>query len=479
MLGAYIPIIKTLIVDDVAAAITSTLIITIYLKVIKITKLSKISSDTLENAFNTIFTRKQYFRSVQIFAYSAKNYINAIKKHKIVINELYLLLKRVDDYQAWFAQDTQKVNKYKNELSSVLDEVQHLVEAGQIKKLHIRFYDFESYSHFGIFGNMAISGSLVPLYQKKKTVKINTVQILGSSMDFGSAEELIENNLTFFYAVYDNASEDSGLKNFHTDCVACRQTKEILQGVCLSGSNTDVSLISNKNLIEDFILKPDFCPVSKLHLLIMCKFHILNLHDYLRHENAIEQINTLITHISNVVRQQYNDDILLFEHGTYSSHSTLSGNSINHLHLHVILKNNINFLQLLQKDNTMEDSVLNLSDENSYLQFQSLKSFARSRLIQGQDYFLIWDLSKDTQNNSKLFVFFPRKKESQYLRRLFYSVLTEDEKKELYPHYSKNGNDDYYDWKKQKKEFLNFSDETLERYYKLGKSVEDEYKKQQ
>ena len=32
LLGAYIPIIKTWIVDDVAAAITSTLIITIYLK---------------------------------------------------------------------------------------------------------------------------------------------------------------------------------------------------------------------------------------------------------------------------------------------------------------------------------------------------------------------------------------------------------------------------------------------------------------
>lgn len=91
--------------------------------------------------------------------------------------------------------------------------------------------------------------------------------------------------------------------------------------------------MSNPILIDfgDFFISPDFTPLNKGHLLIIPKKHILSLSDL----NAHEYSKLLkIIKLMNVVEDS--SDLLLFEHGSVVPR--YSGTSIDHAHLHVLIR---------------------------------------------------------------------------------------------------------------------------------------------
>jgi len=211
LLSSFVPIIDEYLSDDVSSILISVLLIAIYIRVMNISKIDKIKSFSFHDAIDALFTKKQKYKTVKVFAYSAKNYIDGIHRNRVKIDNLYLLLKQSSDEQAWFSKDPKKVKKYKAELSEAIDSARLLQDEGLVKNLVIRFYDFESYSHFGVFDGYAISGLLIPQTIETETVRISDVQLLGSGVDFGSADAIIDTNITFFDTIFDNASEISGL----------------------------------------------------------------------------------------------------------------------------------------------------------------------------------------------------------------------------------------------------------------------------
>ena len=213
MISPFVPFLQKVLESNAGVSI---LLITIFIRVMQISKISRITTfPTIYDAFRELFKTKKHFKTVKIFAYSATNYINAIKNSGITIDHLYLLLKQASDKQAWFSLDPDKIRDYKTELAGVRIELERLVKEKKVKHLCIKYYDFESYSHFGIFDNYSVSGLLIPqTNDSESTVKISEVQLLGKSVDFGSASQIISSNLDFFDTLYsDGSCEVSGLED--------------------------------------------------------------------------------------------------------------------------------------------------------------------------------------------------------------------------------------------------------------------------
>lgn len=240
------------------------------------------SFESFNDAIAFIFKQKKQFDEVKIFAYSAKNYIDFLKRSKIKIRHLYLCLHRANDYSAWFVQNKERALKYQTELTGVLENLEQMKEDREILQCEIRFYDFESYSHFGIFDEVMVWGDLIPMFSDKKTVQIGKVQEM---QKIGRNADFFKNKIIFFDNLFAESVMDSGLKMIQEGCHYCETSKMILDPHHINGTASrygkcDISLLNETKKIEDFILEPDFHPISDLHMLLVCKFHILNLQDF-------------------------------------------------------------------------------------------------------------------------------------------------------------------------------------------------------
>lgn len=256
-------------------------------------------------------------------------------------------------------------------------------------------------------------------------------------------------------------------------CTFCTQLKSIKKSDYIVPPNTfEIALVKDNPLFPDLLLKPDLCPISKLHFLIVCELHITSLFDFLQRTGSVEQLEALISRISKAIKNLTGKNIIIFEHGSNTLEAPLSGSSINHLHLHVICEPDMfNYEEYIKEDNAKKNSVLDINDPQYKLEFNSIIDFKNSAKIEGHDYFLIWEPNEDIKNN-RIKVYFPRKKESQYLRRIFYMALGEREKMEFYPDYSNVGEDDYYNWKKYYKNPFKFTCEICALYKAIGLIIE-------
>ena len=79
----------------------------------------------------------------------------------------------------------------------------------------------------------------------------------------------------------------------------------------------------------------------------------------------------------------------------------------------------------------------------------------------------------ETIKNNKISVWLPQRKESQFLRKVFFQCLSSEEKNRLY---GTNDEcfDNEYDWKKHD---FHYSDEKLNLLKEIGKLIEEEIKK--
>ena len=69
------------------------------------------------DAIASIFDKqKAYFKTIKIFAYSAKNYIHYFQTSNMKVENLKLCLHRANDYSAWFMNSITHVQKYQNKL---------------------------------------------------------------------------------------------------------------------------------------------------------------------------------------------------------------------------------------------------------------------------------------------------------------------------------------------------------------------------
>lgn len=418
---------------------------------------------SLEVAFNDMFLKRQHFKNVKIFAYSAKNYIAHIKRHQVKIDHLQLLLKSYDSTQAWFMKDPSKVKKYYSELEDVLKELQLLVSTNQVKSLDIRFYNFDSYSHFGIFDSYFVSGLLLPKLARYSTVKISDVQYFGDDADTSTTLQIIESNEEFFDKMFEGSSLDSGI--LHQDKDSCEWCKRI-------------AITTNKNHIsekfpsdpiyttEELLLYVDFRPVSSFHVLLLNKYHVINIYYYIQHAENQKRFVQIINRIDLAVKAVYGEDqeILVFEQAT-SQYKCFEGTSLDHGIAHIILKpRGFDFLDYIEhdKDELVDFSV---SDGLYRVQLNGLDEFKKYEQVFGRDYFFIWDYSKNI-----CYVYFPRNNKSQYLRKVFFSGMSGIEINSLYKGKIRK---DYYDWKQYGNKGVEFSEESILKYKAIGRLLQD------
>lgn len=425
--------------------------------------------DSFNDAIIPIITSKSEFEEVKIFAYSAKNYIDCLLRSFAKIKHLQLCLKRANDHSAWFVRNEERVKKYKNELEKVLEGLESLKEKQQVLSYEVRFYDFESYSHFGIFDDQILLGELIPSFAENKTVQIGKIQTL---VKVGRNINLFTNKTIFFDSLFKGSVVDSGLKLFHHGCHYCDTSKMLQDPRYISGSETtfdkcDISLIDDTETIKDFLLEPDFHPISELHMLLVCKFHILNLYDYLNHQNAVIDLETLVYTIRKTVLEKTGREIIIFEHGTATENSELSASSIEHLHLHIIYEpEDYNYIEAIFDDNRTKSRPL-LDTSRGAVKFSTLQEFAQESILRNKDYFMIWRPGENV-SQSKIFVWLPINKESQYLRRIFFQGLSHEEKINLYGEALDGQFDDEYNWKIHD---FDYSDERLKKHKEIGEAI--------
>lgn len=425
------------------------------------------SAQTFNEAITSIIKSKPNgFDNVKIFAYSAKNYIEFFQRSSVKIKHLQLCLRRASDYSAWFMRSSNHIDKYYHELNLALDNLENLKDSGQIEDYEIRFYDFEAYSHFGIFDQQIMFGDLLPMFSEKKTVKIGSIQSLSN---IGRNQEFFKNKNLFWDYLFDGSVSDSGLKRRIGGCHYCDTSAMILdphhlKSSAVKNNKCDIPLM-DCNFITDFILEPDFYPVSELHMLLVCKFHILSFYDYLCHKGALQEMNSLAYIIRNTIFKETGKDIVFFEHGSANQGSELSASSIEHLHLHIIYKPaNIDIVSKIESEQ--------ICDENYCMHYKSLSDFASEPLLRNKDYFLLWEPG-ESEASSKFYVWMPKRKESQFLRKIFFQCLTDEEKLSLY---GKGDGffDDEYNWKMHK---FNYSEERLQFHVRIGSLIQKEIEK--
>ena len=433
------------------------------------------SYDAFNDAIMSILSTSHEFSEVKIFAYSAKNYVECLMRSNVTVKKLCLCLKRADDYSAWCVRSNKSAEKYKKELEQVLDNLECLKERKKIDEYEVRYYDFETYSHFGLFNNIVLFGDLIPLFYDNKTVKIGRIYTLSNN---GKNKNFYQGKEDFFDNLFSCSVTDSGLKRFKQKCHYC-ETSELIQdphhvnGTLIEYGKCDVSLLENTNLLTDFILEPDFHPISELHMLLVSKFHVLNLFDYLYHKDAAKNLQELVYNIRKVVYQETGQEIILFEHGTAATGSGLTASSIEHLHVHIIYEpKSFNYINAIVEENKRSP----LFDVNrGMIRLKTIEDFASENNIRNKDYFMIWKPGANI-NESRVYVWFPNKKSSQYLRKVFFQGLSIEERKALYGNINGMGQHDEYDWKKYD---FDYSDQRLCFHKNIGKAIENEYKSPQ
>lgn len=431
--------------------------------------------DSFNEAIMPIIASKSEFEEVKIFAYSAKNYIDYLLRSSVRINHLQLCLRRANDHSAWFVRDEGRVQKYKNELEKVLEGLESLKEKRQVLSYAVRFYDFESYSHFGIFDDRILLGELIPLFTENKTVQIGKIQTMEN---IGRNANLFANKTTFFDNLFKSSVADSGLKLLHSECRNCYISKTLQDPRYITGSDPklkkcDISLISNTETIQDFLLIPDFHPISELHMLLVCKFHILNLYDYLNHQDTVKDLETLIYSISKIVFKKTGRKILIFEHGSATDNSELSASSMKHLSLHIIYAPlNYEYIDAIHEDNKSKSKPL-LDTSHGGLQFTGLQEFAQEGKLRNKDYLMIWEPGENT-SQGKIYAWLAINQELQYLRRIFFQGLSPEEKLNLYGEALDGQFDDEYNWEIHE---FDYSDERLKLHKEIGEAIHHGYKR--
>ncbi len=457
------------LINNVQKAIfngTNAIMIYLFYEIIKSFKWGE-KAVKLDNALKNVFDENKHIRELSIFAYSGRNYIGYINDNNITVGTLRLLLKRFNENEAYLVNKKTVIDGYNSELLGVINKARKLQKENKIKKLDIRYFDFEPYSHFAIINSRkVIAGNLIHTFDsskvKKEKVKIfdtNDIDVINSYQDF-------------FERHFEKANKYSGLNDsLINDCPTCDAILQIRDELPLSPycERTEFCnfTVLPESFFEDFFIIPDMLPLSEFHLLLITKFHILSLSQYLKYKKNASDVEKMIKKLDEKVFETINKRIIIFEHGSNSENSQNSGKSIDHFHLHIVIKDDnigVNELNKAIEDDSRE--VVETSSHDSHEVFNSLSDFANSKRTNQEDYFLIWEPS----SAENIHIYFPKDKESQYLRRLYYSKMSKKKKEDLYLA-NKNKKRTYetgYDWHKN---LYRFSSDDKNRYIDFGNEL--------
>ena len=114
---------------------------------------------------------------------------------------------------------------------------------------------------------------------------------------------------------------------YSKECPFCKYTK-FQNNKLVNLPAEDCILFENDNIY----VQVDISPLCLGHILIITNDHYFNFFE--TPNNIKEDVIKLKENISNIYKQIYNTDILIFEHG--SAQSGYAGASIDHAHLHCI-----------------------------------------------------------------------------------------------------------------------------------------------
>lgn len=425
---------------------------------------------TLRECLDAVVNACGKIKSVEIVAYTATNYRDFFKEKDV--GSYRLLLCRANEFRAWDTAREEDLNAYQTELEETIKFINKRTEG----KDEIRYLEDRIKSHFCIVNKKYVIVGLVSLRKETGMASAHgdtkgekNCYVLDTTMG-----DVVERYVETFDTWFERAFSDSGLKIKDTTCNFC---KRILTA---AKRNVDKPLVPVGSMdSSDFLILRDVRPISEMHLLLVCRYHVLCLYDYFRRRNTkygtntIDELNGLIARIRRSVKEVFGDDedIVVFEHGGLTAKKENAA-SVTHLHLHVILRSGLDgndsdsqggptnhedstsFIETIAFDDAIAlrekkfcnvmggwDKTSELMKNLTFTRYSTLQDFAEDRSQGMKDYFLIWDLKvngiyvypmTDFGEMVSSELQHPKEYISQYLRRLFFNRLAQEKRKYIY-----------------------------------------------
>lgn len=443
--------------------------------------------DMISNVLNMY--RNKPINSIDIYGYTGINYIRKIKdmikdSGVKVQGKVRFLLSRASEYRAWNSRKDEDIEKYRGELKEVIGMVEKLECADC--DCEIRFIDDRPLVHFCIINGKYVITGQIPIIKKSGGL----VSSRANCYIISESDDVCIGYQNTFNTWFENGFYDSGLNILLPDnkCNGCRLIRTITS-LKQKHSFANTLLLKRQTPGVDFYLIPDGRPISKIHILLICKYHVLNLYDYFRRKKTMDGVekvgvalNKLIRHIQKSVKE----DILIFEHGSMNPYRKNKSTSIDHLHVHVILKNGIDIKKLIEDDFNQQKknnfhSIVQCRESEDGLpavrEYKEIDDFVDDPEMGSEDYFLIWDIGE-----GKVYVYLKNNcvegddrgipSSSQYLRKLFFGALSIDDKKYLYGDEEGNVPEDV--WRRDEEE--KFPEKSKGLYEEIARCLKDEIK---
>lgn len=427
-----------------------------------------IKSDDFNSLLKVALKKALNYRGVitylDIFDTTGLDYIQTIKEtlrdktnDLTKIKNVRLLLCRHTDYR--IDRGTADCNSVA--LENTRKELDTLLSLKLIEKYEIRYMDQQNIVHFCLLNKKVLFCGTNPISRKitRHNKCCHIVEDNDKCCHIVEDNDVIAENGIAFDSWFENRGfYDSGLmKRDEKICPRC--CGDILSNIEEKDSRwEDMPLFVDKTSNEDFYIVPDVRPISNIHLVLICKYHVLNFYDYMKRSHLmndkdrepgpalIELIKNIRSSIKTKLKEQGKEqEILVFEHGSLNPSSKNSAPSIDHLHLHVILRP-----KGCEKDGKLDISTIfndlkyiesRKDERNKYVavieKYKSIIGFAHDPDMGNCDYFLVWDPS-GAPGEDKVFVALKKKKParrvkfSQYLRKVFYNKLDADEATAIY-----------------------------------------------
>ncbi len=382
------------------------------------------------------------------------------------IAKLRVLLCRHSDFRV----DKETAEANKNALSNARNVFNDLHNNKKIKKMEIRYMDTKLMQHFCVVNGNVMFGGTFPIGEEARGTDRETCHV---SKD----NDVVSGHKKTFNSWFDlRGFYDSGLmERDRTVCPNC--CGHMLDKITSSDGWENKPLFNDKTQGEDFYIVPDIRPISKIHLVLICKYHVLNFYDYMKRSHLMNDkdrepgaaLIELIENIRSSIKTRLGEkqEILVFEHGSLNPGSPTSAPSIDHLHLHVILRPTncltdtgaLDTKKIFSETEYVEVKEGNVVDIKKY---RSIVGFAHDPSMGNSDYFLIWDPS-GAAGSFKIYVALKKKepdpnvKFSQYLRGVFYKKLEATDVKDIY---GTDAAEKYKTEKKSDKTEIWFNDKT-------------------
>jgi len=165
-------------------------------QILSVKQFAKDLSQHLEN--------KEYSK-VLIFAVNGNFYLSVLLQQPLRAIELQVLLRKPTNMSILNPKDPAQIAQFHNRCKACLEDIQALATHGNIKKVTVRYYDFDSLLHFMVVDNELIHYGLLLPNQKNSGTDVLPSRV--ETDNYKEGRVAISQLTQFFNSIFASCSE--------------------------------------------------------------------------------------------------------------------------------------------------------------------------------------------------------------------------------------------------------------------------------